>query len=107
MPWKRARKQPRPTPRSVAAPAQGALFCGDFLIDVSSLSDRTKSTLSLPRYLLTSTNDDSRLFGREMNALRELMREAQQRLARTGATARAFPGHGDFYAVEEAQWFAA
>lgn len=85
------------------APEQGALFCGDFLIDVSSLSDRTKNTLSLPRYLLTSTNGDSRLFSREMKALRELMLETQRRLAQSGGTARVFPGHGDFYAMEEVE----
>jgi len=86
------------------APEQGALFCGDYLIDVPSLSDRTKSTLSLARALLTSTNSDSRVFSREMKALGELMRATQARLAPLGRTARVFPGHGDFYSMDEAEW---
>ena len=86
------------------APAQGLLFCGDYLLDVPSLSDRAKSTLSISRYLMTSTNNDSRLFGREMEHLKELMRNAQARLASTGRSAWVFPGHGEFYTVDEAGW---
>jgi len=86
------------------APEQGILFSGDYLIDVLSLSDRAKSTLTLARLLITSTNSDSRVFGAEMEALKELMRETRRRLAPAGRQARVFPGHGDYYAVDEVDW---
>jgi glyoxylase-like metal-dependent hydrolase (beta-lactamase superfamily II) len=86
------------------APDAGALFCGDYLIDLPSLSEREKSTLSLARFLMTSTNSDSRVFGREMTMLQELMRQSRARLEPVGVTARVFPGHGDFYAVADAEW---
>jgi glyoxylase-like metal-dependent hydrolase (beta-lactamase superfamily II) len=88
----------------IYAPAQGLLFCGDYLLDVASLSDRAKSTLSISRYLMTSTNNDSRLFGREMEHLKALMSGAQARLAASGRSAWVFPGHGEFYTVDEAGW---
>lgn len=86
------------------APEEGLLFCGDYLIDVSSLSEREKQTLSIPKFLMTSTNSDSRVFGREMRQLRELMAAAHARLAPRGKTARVFSGHGGFYGVDEAGW---
>ncbi len=86
------------------APLAGLLFCGDYLIDVASLSERDKSILSVPKYLMTSTNADSRVFGREMAMLRNLMRQAQARLAPQGRTARVCSGHGWPYTVEEAGW---
>ena len=86
------------------APREGLIFCGDYLIDLLSLSDRTKSTLSIARRLMTSTNSDSRVFAQEMQALGRLMREAEARLRPEGKSARVFPGHGDFYSVAEADW---
>ena len=86
------------------APDQGLLFCGDYMIDVPSLSDRTKSTLSIARMLMTSTNNDSRIFAHEMELLREIMTETNERLKPLGKSARIFPGHGGFYSVEEADW---
>ncbi len=87
------------------APEAGALFPGDYLIDFASLSDRVKATMSIPRYLMTSTNSDSAVFGREMALLRELMARTNARLQRLGhGPARVFPGHGEFYAVDEAGW---
>lgn len=85
-------------------PELGCLFSGDYLIDLQSLSDRDKTTLSLARYLVMSTNSDSRMFSREMNALKALMRGTHHALAGQGKVARVFPGHGDFYAVGEADW---
>lgn len=79
------------------------LFSGDYLIDLPSLTDRDKETLSLPRYLMTSTNADSRVFSKEMDMLKALMRD----LAANGddtTIPRVFPGHGAFYAVGEADW---
>jgi glyoxylase-like metal-dependent hydrolase (beta-lactamase superfamily II)/glycine cleavage system regulatory protein len=86
------------------APQGGLLFCGDYLIDVPSLSERDKSILSVPKYLMTSTNADSRVFSREMAMLRGLMRETQARLIPQGKVARVCSGHGWPYTVDEAGW---
>ena len=88
------------------APNEGLLFCGDYLIDFPSLSDRTKSTLSIARFLMTSTNSDGRLFGHEMKQLARLMADTNARLLPQGRLTRIFPGHGDFYSVDEADWLA-
>jgi glyoxylase-like metal-dependent hydrolase (beta-lactamase superfamily II)/glycine cleavage system regulatory protein len=82
---------------------RGLLFSGDYLIDVASLADRDKETLSLPRYLMTSTNADSRVFSKEMDMLKALMRGLAKHRAEQ-AIPRVFPGHGAFYAVGEANW---
>lgn len=86
------------------APEHGMLFCADYLIDVPSLSDRTKSTLSIARLLMTSTNTDSRLFSEEMKMLKTMMLDAEKRLQAQSKRARVFPGHGDFYAVGDIGW---
>ncbi|NOZ23140.1 MAG: MBL fold metallo-hydrolase [Planctomycetes bacterium] len=85
-------------------PEQGLLFCGDYLIDFQSLSERTKSTLSIARFLMTSTNSDGRLFGREMQDLARLMVETNKRMNGKKRSARVFPGHGEFYSMDEADW---
>lgn len=81
---------------------EGLLFSGDYLIDFASLSDREKSTLSIPRFLMTSTNADARMFGREMRKLAALMLETHTNIQAAGRLARVFPGHGGFYRVDEA-----
>lgn len=86
------------------APREGLLFCGDYLIDLPSLSERDKQTLAVFKHLMTSTNADSRVFNREMAMLRALMRDAQARLAPSGKAARVCSGHGWPYAVDEAGW---
>lgn len=86
------------------APKQGLLFCGDYLIDVSSLSERDKQTLSIPKYLMTSTNSDSRVFSREMGMLRRMMLDLKKQLKSDGLTAQIFSGHGGLYSVDEAGW---
>ncbi len=85
------------------APAEGLLFCGDYLIDFQSLSDRAKSTLSIARFLMTSTNSDTQMFSREMRQLAKLMLDTNARVQKAGGCARIFPGHGDFYRVDEAE----
>ncbi len=85
-------------------PERGLLFCGDYLIDVPSLSDRDKAILSIPKYLVTSTNKDSAVFSREMALLKDLVMEADRRLARSGGTAWVFSGHGGMYTPAEAGW---
>lgn len=86
------------------APRQALLFCGDYLIDVASLSDRDKQTLSIPKYLMTSTNSDSRVFSREMGMLRALMLELRARREPGGGDAWICSGHGGLYTVDEAGW---
>lgn len=85
-------------------PQRGLLFCGDYLIDVPSLSDRDKTILSIPKYLVTSTNKDSAIFSQEMAMLKDLVVGADQRLARTGGSAWVFSGHGGMYTALEAGW---
>ena len=85
-------------------PERGLLFCGDYLIDVPSLSERDKDILNIPKYLVTSTNKDSKVFGREMAMLKGLVMEADRRLARAGGSAWVFSGHGGMYTPAEAGW---
>ena len=82
-------------------PREGLLFSGDYLIDFASLSEREKSTLSIPRFLMTSTNADAQVFGREMAQLAALMLDTDTRLHASGRRAAVFPGHGSFYRVDE------
>jgi len=85
-------------------PEQGVLFTGDYLLDPASLSQRERDALSVHKSLLTNTNADSALFHREMGMLRAFMGEVQAGQARKGGRAMVFPGHGDFYAVDQAGW---
>ncbi|GFK92536.1 hypothetical protein NNJEOMEG_00361 [Fundidesulfovibrio magnetotacticus] len=85
-------------------PEQGVLFTGDYLLDPASLSPREREALSVHKSLLTNTNADSALFHREMAMLRALMRETMAQQARKGRRAMVFPGHGDFYGVDQAGW---
>jgi glyoxylase-like metal-dependent hydrolase (beta-lactamase superfamily II) len=86
------------------APEQGLLFCGDYLIDVASLSERDKQTLSIPKYLMTSTNSDSRVFSREMHMLRDLMLTLHSQFSPLGKPVRIFSGHGGLYTTDDADW---
>lgn len=83
---------------------RGLLFCGDYLIDVASLTERDKAILSIPKYLVTSTNKDSAIFSREMAMLKALVMEADARLARKGESAWVFSGHGGMYTPADAGW---
>ena len=85
-------------------PERGFLFSGDYLLDAASLSPRERDALSVHKSLLTSTNTDSALFGREMGMLKSAESVLDARLRREGGRAMVFPGHGDFYAVEQAGW---
>ena len=83
---------------------RGYLFSGDYLLDTRSLSPKDRDALSVHKSLLTSTNTDSMLFLREMEMLRALMREVAAKAGSEGHRAMVFPGHGEFYAVEESGW---
>ena len=54
--------------------------------------------------VLTSTNADSSIFTKEMGMLQALMKQTDADLAAKGKRAMIFPGHGDFYGVEQAGW---
>ncbi len=84
------------------APEHGLLICGDYLIDFGSLSDHDKARLSVPKYLMVSTNVRSAVFADEMARLQRAMVELQPRLAAAGRHARVLPGHGEPYLVDEA-----
>ncbi len=86
------------------SPSIGSLFTGDYLLDAASLSPRERDALSVHKSLLTSTNADSALFVREMGMLRDLMIEMDKDGKKGGCRAMVFPGHGDFYAGDQAGW---
>ncbi len=85
-------------------PSRGFLFSGDYLLDVSSLSPKDRDALSVHKTLLTSTNADSGVFQVEMGMLKALMRDVEKNVRARGGRAMVFPGHGDFYAVDQAGW---
>jgi glyoxylase-like metal-dependent hydrolase (beta-lactamase superfamily II) len=85
-------------------PYLGVLFSGDYLLDSASLSPRERDALSVSKTLLTSTNADSSIFTKEMGMLQALMKQTDADLAAKGKRAMIFPGHGDFYGVEQAGW---
>ncbi len=69
----------------------GMLFTGDFLLSIDSLSRGERDILDLPKFMMTSTNADSRLFRQEMESLRRLA------LSAAGEGMTVVPGHGDYY----------
>ncbi len=74
----------------------GIFISGDYLLDVSSLSDDEIVNLNRPRFLMTSTNLDSTVFKKEMQYLKEwLMEEKKNR--KTNLTI--CPGHGKVYQI--------
>ncbi len=85
-------------------PERAILFTGDYLLDPASLSPKDREALSVHKSLLTSTNTDSQVFVKEMEMLKTLMRQLAAEARAKGDRAMIFPGHGGFYAVEEADW---
>jgi glyoxylase-like metal-dependent hydrolase (beta-lactamase superfamily II)/uncharacterized protein with ACT and thioredoxin-like domain len=79
----------------------GLLFTSDFLLNVKSLRPEDKEHLGIYRYLLTSPNRDSLVYKEETRALNEMMLDMGRELTARGRTAYIFPGHGDYYAVDE------
>lgn len=75
----------------------GILFSADYLLNVKSLKDEEKKLLNIPKFLMTSTNVDSRLFRREMQALTLLSVELNNSLKKKAKALLIFPGHGDYY----------
>lgn len=85
-------------------PQRGYIFTGDYLLDAASLSPRDRDALSVHKSLLTSTNTDSGIFAKEMGMLRNFMTDVSLEQHAKGGRAMVFPGHGEFYAVEQAGW---
>jgi hypothetical protein len=51
----------------------GLIFTGDYLLLVDSLTPGEREILNLPKFMMTSTNVDSRLFRQEMGMMKELI----------------------------------
>jgi glyoxylase-like metal-dependent hydrolase (beta-lactamase superfamily II)/ACT domain-containing protein len=79
----------------------GLLFTGDYLLWLPSLNQEERDFLSLPRFMMTSTNADSGLFREETQALTTLALALDRRLAGTGGEVRIVPGHGDYYPARQ------
>lgn len=80
--------------------SEGLLFCGDYLLDPESLSEREKANLGVPKFLMISTNRRSEVFREEMEMLKAIALSLNKALAPKGKSTRVFPGHGDFYRVQ-------
>ncbi|MBN1134897.1 MAG: MBL fold metallo-hydrolase [Methanosarcinaceae archaeon] len=74
----------------------GIFISGDYLLDVSSLSNDEIVNLNRPRFLMTSTNLNSTVFKKEMEYLKEwLMEEKKNRKSKLTIC----PGHGKVYQI--------
>lgn len=79
----------------------GLVFTGDYLLQVDSLSNGEREILNLPKFMMTSTNVDSRLFRQEMDMMKELIANFHAYLSARGKSATIVPGHGDYYSYEK------
>ncbi len=75
----------------------GLLFTADYLLNVPSLRDEEKKFLSIPKFLMTSTNVNSPLFKEEMKALKKLALILDEELKNNNKGMFILPGHGDYY----------
>jgi glyoxylase-like metal-dependent hydrolase (beta-lactamase superfamily II)/uncharacterized protein with ACT and thioredoxin-like domain len=75
----------------------GVIFTADYLLHVDTLSLWEKEILNLPKFMMTSTNVDSKLFRQEMNKLRELIIHFGEGMRAQNRKAYVIPGHGDYY----------
>jgi glyoxylase-like metal-dependent hydrolase (beta-lactamase superfamily II) len=75
----------------------GLVFTADYLLLTESLTQSDRAILNLPKMMLTSTNADSVLFRKEMEALRDFILFFDDQLRTTGREATVVPGHGDYY----------
>ncbi len=76
------------------SPELGIIFTADYLLNIPSLREEEKEFLSLPRYLMTSTNTRSEVFREEMEKLKKLIMDFEKKLNKTILIV---PGHGDYY----------
>ncbi len=75
----------------------GLFFSSDYLINIDSLSTGEKDYMGLPRYLMTSTNTNSRVFHEETSALMDLVSLLHAELKKQAKSVLVAPGHGDYY----------
>lgn len=75
----------------------GVIFTADYLLYVPSLTEEEKNILNIPKFLMTSTNANSRIFRQEMELLKNLCIDLDKNLRKQGKGLIIFPGHGDFY----------
>ncbi|QER42082.1 MBL fold metallo-hydrolase [Thermodesulfobacterium sp. TA1] len=75
----------------------GLLFTADYLLYVPSLTEEEKKVLNIPKFLMTSTNANSSLFKKEMELLKVLAKNLDEKLKTQGRGLIIFPGHGDYY----------
>ncbi|HOX38400.1 MAG TPA: MBL fold metallo-hydrolase [Candidatus Brocadiia bacterium] len=76
----------------------GLLVTGDYLINVADMTQEEKDLLSIPRFLMLSTNSDSAIFRKEMDALTKIAIEVDAELRATGRNGLTIlPGHGEPY----------
>lgn len=76
----------------------GVVFTADYLLLVDTLSPWEREILNLPKFMMTTTNVDSRLFRREMDKLKELIIRIGTDLQARNKKTVVIPGHGDSYA---------
>ena len=79
------------------SPEKGLLFTADYLLNIPSLREEEKRFLSIPKFLMTSTNINSPVFREEMKDLTKLSLEIDSQLKTKGQGLYIFPGHGDYY----------
>ncbi|GAB6182870.1 MBL fold metallo-hydrolase [Thermodesulfovibrio hydrogeniphilus] len=75
----------------------GLLFTADYLLYLPSLSEEEKNILSIPKFLMVSTNVDSKIFKTEMKQLSELAKHIDIKLKHHKKGLTILPGHGDYY----------
>lgn len=75
----------------------GLVFTGDYLLLVSSLGTEEREFLNLPKFMMTSTNTNSFLFRKEMQALKEMILKLDEELRKQNRGVIVAPGHGDYY----------
>ncbi len=75
----------------------GLLFTADYLLNVPSLREEERKFLSIPKFLMTSTNTNSVVFREEMRDLSAFALQLDRELQAKGKGLFIFPGHGDYY----------
>ncbi|RPI37637.1 MAG: MBL fold metallo-hydrolase [Nitrospiraceae bacterium] len=81
----------------------GLLFTADYLLNIKSLTEEDRNALNVYKYLLISPNSNGPLFKEEMAALQELVKEIDAKVKKQGRSALIFPGHGEYYPLEQAR----
>jgi len=75
----------------------GILYSADYLLYIPSLTREERNILSIPKYLMISTNTNSSVFKEEMKSLGNLVKSLDEKLKKQGKGFLVLPGHGDYY----------